>query len=539
MLHAGNPTDNDRDAGLVREGEQVVRLASRNKIVHVATHFDESVGVSGKEIVFLDPWRIAAIPGAVLDVIVAQEEQPEATGTAGIRGVSPVPPPSSSSSSSPSSIHGRTPSTQPMAPEQRDTNSPPTRIVPPLIPKRPVQTASVTLTPPTSSSSSSGVIGEARGTMAGGQANTGRSPEYGLPEAAMANFGHFDLPPEFLATLQRKAGGGGGGLTAATAESGGRAPQVGDFGADEGATSSPSAAGPEGGTGVGTEKPLPREPQQQYGQTQAQVLTQPRGAPQIQIPSSSSSSGTTAAPSSSSDAAGSNGHTNKIGNNNNKPAVVVDAAVLETMISQASAGDTAQQVALGDMYREWKDYKKAMEWYLKAATLRTTPTTTTTTTSATGESGKEARGSKEGDLRAQYNIGFMYQYGEGVGRNFRTAVEWYDRAAKQGDGLAGYKAGKLRRDGLLYHSIGTMHTLGKGVIQDSALVIGWFLKAAREGHLNTQNQLGRQQSSDRALNWYRQAAADGPPSGKGRLDSKRIWALFKREYSGGDSTRSS
>ncbi|KAK3832858.1 MAG: hypothetical protein J3R72DRAFT_495057 [Linnemannia gamsii] len=486
MLQADNPADDDLDAGLVREGVQVVRLASRNKTVHVATHFDESVGVSGKEIVLwddvlvvfrdalylqygqrvvpflkggnfksLDPWRIAAIPGAVLDVIVAQEEQPEAIGAAGVRGVSPVPPPSSSLPSSPSSAHNRTPSTQPVAPQQLDPDAPLTRIVPPLIPKRPVQTASVTLSPPTSSSSSSRIIREAGGAVAGGQANTGRSPEYGIPEAAMANFGHFDLPHDFLATLQRKAGG-----AAATAEAGGRAPHVGSFGAEERATSF-SAAGSEGSASVGTERPLPKEPQQQYRQTQAQTLTQPRGAPQIQTPSSSSS-GTTTTPSSSSDAAGSNGH-----NNNNKPAVVVDATILETMNSKARAGDTAQQVALGDMYREWKDYKTAMEWYLKAATPHTKPTT--------GGAGEEARGSKEGDLRAQYGIGFMYQYGLGVGRNFRVAVEWYDRAAKQGDGLSG---------------IGTMYILGEGVMQDIAPAIECSLKAGRERHPDALYRLG-------------------------------------------------
>ncbi|KAF9129953.1 hypothetical protein BGW39_003609 [Mortierella sp. 14UC] len=452
MLHTGNPTDDDLDPSITpgippREGVQVVRLASRNKIVHVATHFDESVGASGKEIVLWDdvlivfrdaaylqhgqrvvpflkggdfknlvPWRIAAIPGAVLDVIIAQEEgQTDTTGGAGVvRGVSPAPPTSSSASSPASSAHGRTPSYQSVAPQQRDPDAPPTRIVPPLIPKRPVQTAIVTLTPPSSSSSSS-PSHTTSGAVAGGQANTARSPEYGLAEEAMAGFGHFDLPPEFLANLAA----GRSGSAVASVEAGGRAPHIGNLGAAK----SPMMTRVEAVVG-GSERPLSKEPQQQYSQQAQATLTQPRGAPQIQTPSSS---GTTE-PLSPNDAG------IGINSRNNKPAVVVDAEVLDAMISKARAGDTAQQVALGDMYREWKDYKTAMEWYLEAATPRA--------------SGGEGEGKGEGDLRAQYNVGFMYNYGEGVARNFRVAVEWYDRAAKQGDGLAGYKAGKLRKDGL-------------------------------------------------------------------------------------------
>ncbi|KAF9902552.1 hypothetical protein EC991_004804 [Linnemannia zychae] len=445
MILTGDPTD---DPGLTPssgvpapEGVQVVRLASRNKIVHVATHFDESVGASGKEIVLWDdilivfrdavylqhgqrvvpflkggdfknlvPWRIAAIPGAILDVIVArEEEQPDTTGGAGIvRGVSPLPP-LSASTSPPVSI---TSSQSLVAPQDRDPDAPPKRIAPPLIPKRPVQTATVILTPPNSSSSSS-FSHSTSGVLTGGQANTGRGPEYGLPEEAMAGFGHFDLPPEFLANLAA----GRSGSAIVSVEAGGRAPHVGDFGAEE----SPLMTRAE--AVVESEGPLPKEPQQQYYQ-QAQTLTQPRGAPQIQTTSSSS---TTEPLSSSETSLGTKG-------NDNKPAVVVDAEVLQTMISNARAGDTAQQIALGDMYREWKDYSKAMEWYLIAASPR-----------ATEVDGK--RTTKEGDVRAQYNVGFMYNYGEGVGRNFRVAVEWYDRAAKQGDGLAEYKAEKLRRDG--------------------------------------------------------------------------------------------
>lgn len=56
---------------------------------------------------------------------------------------------------------------------------------------------------------------------------------------------------------------------------------------------------------------------------------------------------------------------------------------------------------------------------------------------------------QRGDAQAQYNVGFMYNYGEGCARSFRVALEWYEKAAAQGDGLAGYKVNKLRRYGFV------------------------------------------------------------------------------------------
>lgn len=93
------------------------------------------------------------------------------------------------------------------------------------------------------------------------------------------------------------------------------------------------------------------------------------------------------------------------------------------MLSKARAGDTRKQVALGHIYRELRDFPKAMECFLEAPAA--------------------------GDAQAQYNVGFMYNYGEGCVRRFRVALEWYEKAAVQGDGLAGYKVNKLRRDGFV------------------------------------------------------------------------------------------
>jgi len=43
---------------------------------------------------------------------------------------------------------------------------------------------------------------------------------------------------------------------------------------------------------------------------------------------------------------------------------------------------------------------------------------------------------KQGDSGAQYNLGLMYDNGQGVGQNYKTAIKWYKLAAKQGNATA-------------------------------------------------------------------------------------------------------
>ena len=135
----------------------------------------------------------------------------------------------------------------------------------------------------------------------------------------------------------------------------------------------------------GGSSPLQQQPRQQ---NQTQTQTQPRGAPQIQsLPPSGDPTTFTTISSTISP----------------KLSAVIDTAHLDLMISEAPAGDTRQQLALGYMYRERGDFPKAMQCFLEAAAT--------------------------GDAQAQYNVGFMHNYGEGVLRSFRVALEWYEKAA--------------------------------------------------------------------------------------------------------------
>ena len=66
-----------------------------------------------------------------------------------------------------------------------------------------------------------------------------------------------------------------------------------------------------------------------------------------------------------------------------------------------------------------KDERKAVEWWQKAA--------------------------KQGDAVAQHNLGFMYLTGRGVAQNDRNAVEWWQKAAAQGEENAKKMLESLRR----------------------------------------------------------------------------------------------
>jgi TPR repeat protein len=54
-----------------------------------------------------------------------------------------------------------------------------------------------------------------------------------------------------------------------------------------------------------------------------------------------------------------------------------------------------------------QDRAKAVAWFLKAA--------------------------EQGNVKAQYNLGVMYDTGAGVPRSHTQAVAWYSKAADQGD----------------------------------------------------------------------------------------------------------
>ena len=103
------------------------------------------------------------------------------------------------------------------------------------------------------------------------------------------------------------------------------------------------------------------------------------------------------------------------------------------------------------VYYNKGDYKNAFKLYQKAA--------------------------NQGDGNSQYNLGIMYDDGDGVIQDDKKAVYWYKKAANQGYALAQVK-------------IGIMYTNGRGVIQDDKQAFYWNRKAASQGNSLAQANVG-------------------------------------------------
>ncbi len=50
---------------------------------------------------------------------------------------------------------------------------------------------------------------------------------------------------------------------------------------------------------------------------------------------------------------------------------------------------------------------------------------------------------EQGHAKAQFKLGFMYDYGEGVPQDYAEAVKWYRKAAEQGHGKAQWSLGAM------------------------------------------------------------------------------------------------
>ena len=76
---------------------------------------------------------------------------------------------------------------------------------------------------------------------------------------------------------------------------------------------------------------------------------------------------------------------------------------------------------------------------------------------------------EQGDASAQFNLGMMYDNGQGVKQDDVEAVKWYRQAAEQGYAKAQY-------------NLGVKYYQGEGVRQDKGQAKEWFGKACDDGH---------------------------------------------------------
>ncbi|MGR9014619.1 MAG: J domain-containing protein [Gammaproteobacteria bacterium] len=79
---------------------------------------------------------------------------------------------------------------------------------------------------------------------------------------------------------------------------------------------------------------------------------------------------------------------------------------------------------------------------------------------------------EQGNAKAQFKLGVMYELGQSVKQDYTQAVSWYLKAAEQGNSNAQYSCA------IKYQS-------GQGVTQDHTKAAYWYRKAAEQGNENS------------------------------------------------------
>ncbi len=145
------------------------------------------------------------------------------------------------------------------------------------------------------------------------------------------------------------------------------------------------------------------------------------------------------------------------------------AEALKWFHAAADKNNGLAQFNLGLMYEKGlgikQDYGEAAKWYLKAQTRYT---------------------------RANYNLAVMYEKGLGVKQNNDEAFNFYLRAAQNYDADAQAwlrqqaESGKIKAE----YELGHMYEHGFGVDEEYGESIKWYQMAAEQGDLASQKQLG-------------------------------------------------
>ncbi len=110
----------------------------------------------------------------------------------------------------------------------------------------------------------------------------------------------------------------------------------------------------------------------------------------------------------------------------------------------------------------------------------------------------------KGNAAAQFNIGGLYENGEGVEQDYAEAARWYRKAADEGYAKA-------------QHKLGYLYDRGLGVKEDSAEALRWYERAAAQGDIEAQIFVGSRYmlgigvapSYTEGMHWYRKAADQG------------------------------
>ena len=110
---------------------------------------------------------------------------------------------------------------------------------------------------------------------------------------------------------------------------------------------------------------------------------------------------------------------------------------------------------------------------------------------------------EKGLVNAQFNLGQMYRYGDGVAQDHGEALKWYRKASEQGDKEAQF-------------NLGSMYLAGEGVAKDEKEAHRWFT-LNRVEHMHHHHSAQYQQ-------WVKQAAALA-----GEAERRAAYEVSRRE----------
>jgi len=120
---------------------------------------------------------------------------------------------------------------------------------------------------------------------------------------------------------------------------------------------------------------------------------------------------------------------------------------------------------------------------------------------------------ENGNVDAQYELGFLYNIGSRVPQDFNQCAYWFEKAAKQGDAMSQF-------------FYGVCFFNGQGVPQSFEKAVYWTRKSAEQGYPTAQLVLGYnyldgngvERDKEQAAYWFKQAADQGNEQAKAALE---------------------
>jgi hypothetical protein len=193
-------------------------------------------------------------------------------------------------------------------------------------------------------------------------------------------------------------------------------------------------------------------------------------------------------------------------------------ALFQEKLEEANSGDSDAQYDVGTMYQNGRgvgaDRNKAVEWYQKAAGQGNPKAASRLKLmeSNAARFDKTLSAAESGNRDSQYEIGNMYMTGIGADIDYGKAISFFEKSASQGHSKAAYKLG------LIYYE-------GAGVSANKKTAFKWFSSAAESNYPAAQYYLGKLYSEGQgtkrnnklALEWLSKAVDGGFDQARGEM----------------------